>query len=107
MDLVNEIQTLQKQLTASVNRLKENGCKLAEAERNYKVALNKKVLTLRSENMAATLINLIIHGEEDVANLRLERDIAKTVYETNQEHINATKLNIRIIENQIAREWRG
>ena len=55
--------------------------------------------------MAVTLISLIIHGEKSVAELRLKRDIAKTIYETNLEHINATKLQIRIIENQISREW--
>lgn len=105
MDLVNEILGLQRQLTASIGQLKRNGVSFAEAERNYKVELNKRVLDLRDEKMAVTLISLIIHGEKSVAELRLKRDIAKTIYETNLEHINATKLQIRIIENQISREW--
>ena len=105
MDLVNEILGLQRQLTASIGQLKRNGVAFAEAERDYKVELNKRVLDLRDEKMAVTLISLIIHGEKSVAELRLKRDIAKTIYETNLEHINATKLQIRIIENQISREW--
>ena len=34
-----------------------------------------------------------------------ERDNAKVMYEANQEHINVVKLEMRVIENQIAREW--
>jgi hypothetical protein len=60
---------------------------------------------MRAENMAATLIALVVHGDKDVAEQRFKRDVARTIYETNQEHINATKLSIRIIESQISREW--
>ncbi|NDV46283.1 hypothetical protein D0T49_04425 [Paludibacter sp. 221] len=105
MDLVNELFSLQRQLIASIGQLKKNGSAFAEAERDYKVALNKTVLKLRSDGMAATLIALVVYGEKEVAEYRFKRDVAKTIYETNQEHINATKLNIRIIESQISREW--
>jgi chromosome condensin MukBEF MukE localization factor len=107
MDLVNELFKLKEQLNASINRLKETGSAFALAERDYKVALNQTVLRLRAENMAATLIALVVYGEKEVADLRFKRDIAQTIYETNKEHINATKLNIRIVENQVTREWKG
>lgn len=107
MDLRQELVKLQGQLTASIGKLKENGSEYAKAEHDYKVELNKTVLRLRAENMAVTLISLVVYGEKSVAELRLKRDIAKTIYETNLEHINATKLNLRLIENQIEREWKG
>jgi hypothetical protein len=34
-----------------------------------------------------------------------ERDTARVMYEANQEHINVVKLELRVVENQIAREW--
>ena len=34
-----------------------------------------------------------------------QRDVAKVMYETNQEHINTVKLQLRLLDNQIAREW--
>ena len=105
MDLVNELLNLRQQLNASIKRLKQNGVALAVAERDYKIALNKRVLELRDEGMAATLIQLIIYGERDIAELRFKRDVAKVVYETNLEHINGTKLQMRILESQINREW--
>ncbi len=105
MDLVNELLSLQQQLNASIKRLKQNGVALATAERDYKIALNKRVLELRDEGMAVTLIQLIIYGERDIAELRFKRDVAKVIYDTNIEHINGTKLQMRILESQINREW--
>jgi hypothetical protein len=106
MDLVNEIFKLQDELTASISKLANNGRKLAEAERDYKITLRTEALKLRSEKgLPVTLIAQIIYGVPEVAKLRFERDIAETIYNTNQEHINATKLKMRILENQISREW--
>lgn len=104
-DLVNELFSLTDELNASIKRLAQNGTKLAEAEKEYKMRLREEVLKLRAEKMAVTLIDLIIYGVPEVAELRLKRDIAKTIYETNQEHINCTKLKMRILEGQISREW--
>ena len=55
--------------------------------------------------MAVTLINQIIYGVPEVAEKRFKRDVAETIYMTNQEHINATKLKLRILEGQVNREW--
>lgn len=106
MDLVNEIFKLQEELNASIGRLAENGKSLAQAERDYKITLRTEALKLRAEKgLPVTLIAQIIYGVPEVANLRFKRDIAETIYNTNQEHINATKLKMRILENQIQREW--
>ena len=50
-----------------------------------------------------TLIDKVVYG--DCADKRLKRDIAETMYKTAQENINSIKLQIRILDNQIAREW--
>jgi hypothetical protein len=106
MDLVKEMFDLNNELTASIRKLAENGKKLAEAERDYKITLREEALKLRVEkDMPVTLINQIIFGVPKVAELRFKRDIAETIYNTNQEHINCTKLKIRILESQINREW--
>lgn len=105
-DLVTKIFELTNELTASIGKLKGNGIALAEAERDYKIKLRQEALKLRSEkNMPVTLIAQIIYGVPEVAELRFKRDVAETIYQTNLEHINKTKLLIRIIDNQIAREW--
>lgn len=105
MELYEELMHLTNELTASINRLKSNGCALAEAERDYKVELSKTALSLKASDMPVTLINTVVYGMAGVAQKRLERDIAQANYDTNKEHINSTKLKLRLIEAQIEREW--
>lgn len=106
MDLYNDIQQLMNELTTSIKLLRKNGNELASAERDYKITLRQEALKLRSEqDMPVTLINQIIYGVPDVAEKRFKRDIAQTMYDTNQEHINVTKLKLRLLEAQLNREW--
>ena len=105
-DLVNDIQQLMNELSASIKVLRKNGNELAQAESDYKICLRQEALKLRAEeNMPVTLINQIIYGVPEVAEKRLKRDIAQTMYNTNQEHINVTKLKLRLLEAQLNREW--
>lgn len=106
MDLYEEITRLIKELDISVKQLRKSGTELAEAERKYKVCLRQEALKLRSDqNMPVTLINQIIYGVPEVANLRFDRDVKEAVYQANLEAINSTKLKLRILENQLDREW--
>lgn len=107
MDLYEEIERLMKELTDSIRVLKENGSKLAEAERDYKVELCKQALILRADNTPVTLINTLIYGMPEVSDKRLKRDIAESTYEANKEHINVTKLKLRVLESQLEREWQN
>lgn len=105
MDLYQELQTKIKLLDKSIDKLKENGTAYAEAEKTYKIALMKEVLRLRDEGVAVGVIDKICYGIPSVAELRFKRDVAKTVYQANQEAINTYKLEIRIIQNQIDKEY--
>lgn len=106
MDLFNDIQNLIQRLNASVKLLSQYGKDLSIAERDYKVTLRKEALKLRTEkDMPVTLINQIIYGVPEVADKRFKRDTAETMYNVAQENINSLKLQIRILENQLQREW--
>lgn len=105
MDLYQEIMNLMAELNASIGKLRKNGAALAEAEKNYKIKLRTVALELRANSMPVTLINQVIYGVPDVAELRLKRDIEQANYEANKEHINITKLKLRILERQLEIEW--
>ena len=105
MELWNEITEKQKMLDKAIKELAQNGYKLAECERDYKIAVNKKALELRSQDVPVTLINQVIYGYEDIAKLRFERDTAQVKYNANLEYIQTIKLMIRILENQLSREF--
>lgn len=105
MELWQQITEKQKMLDKAIDQLAQNGYKLAECERDYKIAVNKKALELRSQDVPVTLINQVIYGYEDIAKLRFERDTAEVKYNANLEYINSTKLNIRILSNQLDKEY--
>lgn len=106
MDLYEEITKLVQQLDVSVKQLRKSGSDLAEAEQKYKICLREEALKLRAEkNMPVTLINQIIYGVPNVAQLRFDRDVKEAIYQANLEAINSTKLKLRILENQLNREW--
>ena len=106
MDLYNDLQTLTERLNTSVKALRKYGQELAECEKNYKVTLRQEALKLRTEkDMAVTLINQIVYGIPEVADKRFKRDVAQTMYSVALENINSIKLQMRILENQLQREY--
>ena len=105
MDLFEEITRLINELDISVRQLRKSGTERAEAERKYKICLKQEALKLREEGMPVTLIDKVIYGVREVADLRFDRDVKETVYQANLEAINSTKLKLRIVNEQYEREW--
>ena len=105
-DLMQEIGSKSALLDAAIKQLGIRGRAYAQAEHDYRVAMRKKILDERSKGTPVTIISDLCRGDPEVAKLRLERDIALTVYESAQEAINGFKLQIRILDSQIEREWK-
>ena len=105
MDLTIELKNKIEQLETCIKDLRNNGTNYADAERNYKIKLREECLKLKDEGMAITLIDKTCYGIPSVAELRFKRDVAETIYKANQEAINSIKLQLRLIESQISREW--
>lgn len=105
MDLYQELQDKIKQLEISLKELRNSGTKYAQAEKDYKVLLRQECLKLRDEGMAIGMIDKTCYGIPCVAEARFNRDVAEAVYRANMEAINSIKLQMRLIENQLSREW--
>ena len=106
MDLLNELEQKIRELNISIKKLRETGTDYAEAEREYKITLRQEALKLRNdEKLPVTLINQIIYGIPLVAEKRFQRDVKEAIYKANMEAINSVKLQIRVIENQLQREY--
>ena len=48
---------------------------------------------------------LLVRGNEVIAPLRLERDLASSKYETAKERLNYNKLQLRLLMEEIGRQW--
>ena len=105
MELYSELQQKTRELETSIKLLRKNGTAYAEAEKEYKILLRLECLKLRDEGMAVGMIDKTCYGVPSIAEARFKRDVAEATYKANQEAINSIKLQLRLIENQLQREW--
>ena len=105
MDLWNEIEELMKDLQKTLSNYKIYCKDYAIKEYNYRTALSKRLTELRAEGQAVTHLADIARGEENIAKLRYERDIAEGLKKSAEEGINYYKLYAKLKENQLQREY--
>ena len=106
-DLMNALDAERQTLSQAIAILKERGIKKAKAEKEYRIALAQEEMRLKADKMPATLIMDLSRGNEKVAGLRMERDIAEVLYDTCQQQIYVSKKEIDIIMAQMQAERKG
>ncbi len=106
-DLQIELNKYRSDLNKAITIIRERGKNRAIAERDYRVELAKEILLLRSSGIPVTIISDLCRGNENIAELKMNRDIAETLYESNMQFIYSTKLNIDIVMKQIEAERKG
>lgn len=62
-------------------------------------------MKLKDEGYAITLAGDIARGKPEIANLKFKEISTEAVYKANLETINVVKLQLKILENQLSREW--
>ena len=105
MDLQLDLERKSKILDASIKELSKTGREYASAYTEYRMALAKELLKLKDEGYAITLAGDIARGKPEIAHLKFEEIAKEAVYKANLEAINSLKLQMRIMENQIQREY--
>ena len=106
---MNDLVTVLRNKTATLNKaidvLAVNGRERAKAEMEYRIALRQEILREREKGTPVTIISDVCRGEPGIADLKFKRDVAESVHQANLEAINVWKLEIRVLESQLAREW--
>ena len=105
MDLYQELNHKMKQLDNAIKMLRTTGRDYAKAYTEYRVALAKELLVLKSEGYAITLAGDIARGKPEIAKLKFEEISTEAIYKANLESINVSKLEIKIIQEQINKEY--
>lgn len=100
-DLQIEFQNQRELLGECVEELKRAGKEKAQTEFGYRVALAKEMLILRSQGMPVTIINDLCRGNEEIAKLKMERDIKESNWEVCLQKIYMIKTEIKILAKEI------
>lgn len=104
-DLYNELLEKSNKLDISFKQLRKTGQDYAEAYTNYRMELAKELMKLKTEGYAITLAGDIARGKPEIAHLKYQEIATEAIYKANLESINALKLQIKLIQSQIDKEW--
>lgn len=104
-DLLNLLNSKIQDLNVSVKKLRHTGEDYAKAYTEYRMALAKELLRLKDEGMPVTIAYDIARGNKEVAHLKFQEIAKESIYSANKEAINSTKLQIKIIQEQINKEY--
>lgn len=105
MDLVNELNLKTQALDNSIDLLGNRAREYAKAYTEYRVGLAQELVKLKNEGYAITLAQDIARGKREIASLKFKEIETEALYKANLERINALKLEIKLLSNQIDKEW--
>jgi hypothetical protein len=105
MEELIKLQELNNYLTMALTEYKKRGKEYAEAYKNYRVLLSQELLKLRAEGMPVTIAYDIARGTENVAKAKEQEIITECLYKSCQEAINTYKLQIKILQENINKDY--
>lgn len=105
MDLQLEIEKKLNQLDIAVKELRKTGSQYADSYSKYRIEVAKELVLLRENGVPVTIAYDIARGKPEIAKLKFNEIRDEAIYKANIESINATKLEIKILNEQMQREW--
>lgn len=103
--MINNLEEKRKQLQNTIRSLSRTGSEYAEAYANYRMELAKELLRLRDDGVPVTLASDLARGKPEIAELKKIEISKEAIYKANQESINAIKLELKLMESELQREW--
>lgn len=105
MEEIQKMQELNTYLTTALAEYKKRGTDYAKAYKNYRILLSQELLKLKAEGMPVTIAYDIARGTEQVANAKEQEIITECLYKSCQEAINTYKLQIKILQENINKDY--
>lgn len=105
MEEIKKMEELNNYLTSALAEYKSRGKAYAKAYKNYRILLSQELLRLKAEGMPVTIAYDIARGKEEVANAKEQEIICECLYKSCQEAINSYKLQIKVLQEQINKEY--
>ena len=106
-DQMQLIERAKKNMELATFAYKDHSNNYSEAERDYRIALAKKIIELKAEGYAATLILDLCKGDKVVANLKMTRDIESGLMQSAQSAIYNYRLEFKVLTEQAKQDMFG
>ena len=107
-DTYSELRSAQQHHLDAIESKRANGEKLAEATREYRMAVEVKTIELRMDKgYPVTLVPDLVRGSKEVAFLGYERDRLRANYEADCSLVEFWKEKTYILQRQVELEARG
>ena len=104
MESLTQMKQLNDLLTSALGEFKKRGTEYAKSYSNYRKLVAQELLRLKAEGMPVTIAYDIARGKEEVAQAKEQEIITECLYKSCQEAIQAYKLQIKILQEQINKE---
>lgn len=104
-DLLAERAAIIDELKSETEIMRSSGCQLARNESEYRKAVRVETLKERMEGTPVTIISDLVRGIPEVARLKEVSKCSEAMYKSSQEKINVLKIRLRIVEEDVNREW--
>ncbi|AAK79886.1 hypothetical protein BJV85_002070 [Clostridium acetobutylicum] len=87
IEVTEAIWNTSKRLDKGVDYITQKAKEFASAEKEYRIALSKEIVKLKTEGMSVTLIPDVARG--NVAGLKFSRDLAEQTYKASRDMLMA------------------
>ena len=100
-----QMQQLNDYLTSALTEFKKRGKDYAQAYKRYRILLSQELLKLKAEGMPVTICGDLARGKPEIAEAKEQEIITECLYKSCQEAILTYKLQIKILQSQIDKEY--
>jgi hypothetical protein len=97
-EIIMEMRNTKTRLDGAIRELHKQAKAKADTERKYKIALRMEILKLKKDGYPATLINDLAKGNEEIAALRFDRDVAKGLYDSARESMQSLRVEASMLQ---------
>lgn len=101
-ELEKELLTNNRYLLAKLTEQRPLVEKASAAERDYRIALQQKITSLKIEGFQVTIIPDLARGDKTVADLKYKRDVAQGVSDACREAIRAIRSTMSGLQSLIS-----
>lgn len=99
--LMGSLTSCLSALSKGNTELKTLAIKRAQTEKAYRTRKTQEIIRLKNEKYPATLIMEIVKGNKEVAELRLQRDVAESDYYCCVNSISNLRIEIEAIKSKL------